>query len=136
MAIFTDDPEVGGPDEPAVGQPEGGRMTLVEHLTELRRRLIICVLAVVMGAIVAFVLYNQILNFLIHPYQQVTHRKTLLITDPLEAFVTRLKISAYGGLFLASPVVLWELWRFITPGLHKREKRFAIRWSSGIRSMT
>jgi len=101
-------------------------MTLVEHLTELRRRLIICVLAVVMGAIVAFVLYNQILNFLIHPYQQVTHRKTLLITDPLEAFATRLKISAYGGLFLASPVVLWELWRFITPGLHKREKRFAI----------
>ena len=101
-------------------------MTLVEHLTELRRRLIVAVVAVSLGAVVAFVFYNQILNFLIHPYQQVTHRKTLLITDPLEAFVTRLKISAYGGLFLASPVVLWELWRFITPGLHKREKRFAI----------
>jgi sec-independent protein translocase protein TatC len=101
-------------------------MTLVEHLRELRRRLIICVLAVAVGGVVAFVLYNQILRVLIAPYREVTHRRSLLITDPLEGFATRLKIAAYGGLFLASPVVLWELWRFITPGLHKRERRYAI----------
>jgi len=72
------------------------------------------------------VLYNHILKLLIAPYRDVTHRRSLLITDPLEGFATRLKISAYGGMFLASPVVLWELWRFITPGLHKREKRYAV----------
>src|SRR5438067_6790364 len=101
-------------------------MTLVEHLRELRRRLIICAVAIAVGGIVAFALYNQILRVLIAPYREVTHRRSLLITDPLEGFATRLKIAAYGGLFLASPVVLWELWRFITPGLHSREKKYAI----------
>lgn len=101
-------------------------MSLVEHLTELRRRLIISAVALVLGGIVAFVLYNRILDFLIGPYTEVTGKDRLVFTDPLEGFATRLKISAYGGLFLASPVVLWQLWRFITPGLHKKEKRYAI----------
>jgi sec-independent protein translocase protein TatC len=101
-------------------------MTLVEHLRELRRRLVICAIAIAAGGIVAFALYNNILRVLIAPYREVTHRRSLLITDPLEGFATRLKIAAYGGLFIASPVVLWELWRFITPGLHKRERRYAI----------
>jgi sec-independent protein translocase protein TatC len=101
-------------------------MSLVDHLTELRRRLIVSAVAVAIGAVVAFIFYNRILRVLIEPYRAVTHRDKLLITDPLEGFATRLKIATWGGLFLASPVVLWELWRFITPGLHKREKRFAI----------
>ena len=101
-------------------------MPLVEHLAELRRRLIVSVVAIAVGGIVAFVLYNRILEFLIGPYTDITGKKTLLITDPLEGFTTRLKIAAFGGLALASPVVLWELWRFITPGLHRREKRYAI----------
>ena len=101
-------------------------MPLVEHLAELRRRLIVSVLAIGIGGVIAFALYERILDFLIEPYADVTGRETLLITDPLEGFTTRLKIAAFGGLALASPVVLWELWRFITPGLHKREKRYAI----------
>jgi sec-independent protein translocase protein TatC len=51
---------------------------------------------------------------------------SLVVTGPLEGFTTRLQVSAYVGLFLASPVLLWELWRFITPGLHRNEKRYAI----------
>ncbi len=101
-------------------------MSLVEHLTELRRRLIICAVALLVGGIIAFVLYNRILSVLIGPYTDITHKKRLLITDPLEGFATRLKIAGWGGLTLASPVVLWQLWRFITPGLHKKEKRYAI----------
>jgi sec-independent protein translocase protein TatC len=101
-------------------------MSLVEHLAELRRRLIISAVALLLGGIVAFLLYNRILEFLITPYKEVTGKTRLVITDPLEGFATRLKISAYGGGFLASPVVLWQLWRFITPGLHKKEKRYAI----------
>jgi sec-independent protein translocase protein TatC len=101
-------------------------MSLVEHLTELRRRLIVSAVALVAGGIVAFLLYDVILEFLLGPYESVTGKDTLVITDPLEGFATRLKIAAWGGFFLASPVVLWQLWRFITPGLHKREKRFAV----------
>ncbi|HEX2274822.1 MAG TPA: twin-arginine translocase subunit TatC [Acidimicrobiales bacterium] len=101
-------------------------MSLVEHLTELRRRLIISVVALAVGGLVAFLLYERILDFLISPYEEVTGKTTLVITDPLEGFATRLKISAYGGFFLASPVVLWQIWRFITPGLHKKEKRYAV----------
>jgi sec-independent protein translocase protein TatC len=101
-------------------------MTLVEHLTELRRRLIISAIAVVLGAVVGFLLYGPILSFLSGPYHDITHGQKLIVTDPLEAFATRLKIAAWSGLFFASPVVLWQLWRFITPGLHPREKRYAI----------
>jgi len=104
-------------------------MTLVEHLTELRRRVFISLAAVVIGAIVAFVLYNHILSFLIHPYCSVLPKGkkcTLFIQDPLEGFAARLKVAGYGGLMLALPVVLWQLWRFITPGLHSKEKRYAI----------
>ncbi|HZN12862.1 MAG TPA: twin-arginine translocase subunit TatC [Acidimicrobiales bacterium] len=104
-------------------------MTLVEHLTELRRRLFIAILAVVLGAIVAFVLYDHILSFLIHPYCAVLPKGkecNLFIQDPLEGFAARLKVAGYGGLMLALPIVLWQLWRFITPGLNPKEKRYAI----------
>ncbi|MGI9032240.1 MAG: twin-arginine translocase subunit TatC [Acidimicrobiales bacterium] len=101
-------------------------MSLVDHLSELRRRLVISAAALVVAAVIAFLLYNRILDFLIGPYTSITHKKRLLITDPLEGFATRLKIAGWGGMFLASPVVLWQLWRFVTPGLHKKEKRYAI----------
>jgi len=110
------------------------RMSLGDHLAELRRRLIISVVAVTLGGLLAFLFYNRVLDFLVHPYCQAQkHRHitspagcNLVINDPLEGFTTRLKVSGYLGLFLASPVVLWQLWRFITPGLHRREKKYAI----------
>src|SRR5437588_4775353 len=101
-------------------------MSLVDHLTELRRRLIISAIAIAAGATIAFILYNPILGFLSGPYHHITHGQKLIVTDPLEAFATRLKIAAWSGLFFASPVVLWQLWRFITPGLHPKEKKYAI----------
>ena len=75
---------------------------------------------------VAFILYDPILGFLSGPYHGITHGQKLIVTDPLEAFATRLKIAAWAGVFLASPAVLWQLWRFITPGLHPKEKKYAI----------
>src|SRR3954464_4679753 len=95
------------------------RMTLVEHLTELRRRIIICVVAIAIGAIIAFVLSDQIISFLIKPYQDLKHTpNTLVATDPLAPFLVRLKIATYGGVVFALPIWLWEVWRFVTPGLH------------------
>lgn len=105
-------------------------MTLMEHLTELRRRIIICVAAIAIGGVVGFALYNRILDFLIEPYCDLPNRApgpcTLFIQDPLEGFATRLKVATWSGFFVASPVVLFQLWRFITPGLNPKEKRYAV----------
>ena len=108
-------------------RPKPDSMTLVEHLTELRSRVLVCAVAFVVTATVAFLLYPWILSFLKHPYCQVApHRCGFYITGPLDGLALRVKIAAYGGLFLASPVLLWELWRFITPGLKRNEKKYAI----------
>jgi sec-independent protein translocase protein TatC len=115
-------------------EPAHGQMTLVEHLTELRRRIVICAIAVVLGAIVGFLIYGRILHVLAHPYAEVTRNRgicgkkgcDLVATDPLAPFIVRLKVSTYTGLILALPVLLWQLWRFITPGLNPKEKRYAI----------
>jgi sec-independent protein translocase protein TatC len=104
-----------------------GRMTLVEHLRELRSRVLKSLLAVGIGAVVCWILYPQILDFLVQPYCDLRGGDcSLYVTDPLEGFKTRLQISGYGGIALAMPVILWQLWRFITPGLYKHERRYAI----------
>jgi len=108
--------------------PTPDAMTLGEHLTELRRRVLVSVLAFAVAATVAFIVYPNILHFLQSPYCRVAgvRKCKLYITDPLGGLSLRIKISTYGGLFLASPVVLWQLWRFITPGLRRNEKRYAL----------
>lgn len=113
-------------------KPSPDAMTLSEHLGELRRRVVIAVLAFTAAGIVAFVLYPHILSLLRAPYCHVTGPRhcQLYVTAPLDGLSLRIKLAAYGGLFLASPVILWELWRFITPGLHRNEKRYAIPFVS------
>jgi sec-independent protein translocase protein TatC len=112
--------------------PADGAMPLASHLTELRRRLVIALVAVAVGGFIGFLLYNRVLDFLVEPYCDVKRdfqpgsNCRLVVTDPLESFSIRVKLSLYLGLLLASPVVLWQLWRFITPGLYDREKRYAI----------
>ena len=101
-------------------------MTLVEHLTELRYRIIVTASAIAVGGMLGFFLYTPVLEILQEPYCQVSERCTFVVTDPLESFSIRLKVSAYLGLLFASPVVLWQLWRFVTPGLYEREKRYAV----------
>lgn len=102
-------------------------MTLAEHLAELRRRVMVCAVAFIVAATVAFIAYSPILSFLRDPYCAATHQHcSFYITGPLDGLTLRIKISAYGGLFASSPVLLWELWRFITPGLNPKEKKYAI----------
>jgi sec-independent protein translocase protein TatC len=105
-----------------------GRMTVVEHLAELRTRLIISILAVTLAAIVCYIFAPTIIRFFLQYYKDATNgdRNSFIFTGPLDAFVTRLKVATYGGIVLALPIWLWELWRFITPGLEKKEKRYAI----------
>ncbi len=116
---------------------EAGEMTLMEHLTELRQRIIKSVTAVVTGAIACFVFKDQLIDFLMEPYCNslpeahegalVTQENCNLVqTQPLEGFSLVLTVSGYGGLMLAMPVVLWHLWKFIVPGLYPHEKKYAL----------
>src|SRR5436190_13344995 len=103
-------------------------MTVVEHLAELRRRIIISIIAVTLAAIVCFIFSQSIIRFFVTYYTDATRgqKHALIFLGPLDAFLTRIKIATYGGIVLALPVWLFELWRFITPGLNPKEKRYAI----------
>jgi sec-independent protein translocase protein TatC len=116
-----------------VGPPSGAGghdppLALVDHLTELRRRVMISLIAVAVGMVLAFVFANTVVSFLVRFYSDATHgrQRTLIFTGPLDAFALRLKIAFFGGIVLALPVWLLQIWRFVTPALQKREKRYAI----------
>ena len=121
----------------------GGRMPLVAHLEELRTRLLRSVAAIALGAVACWILYPQILDLLLEPYCQIRDELgdrtafgdgcELLVTDPLEPFSVRMMVAGYGGVALAMPVLLWQAWRFVAPGLYKRERRWAIPFvASGV----
>ena len=103
-------------------------MTVVEHLTELRRRIIISIIAITLAGIVCFIFSESIIKFFVEYYKDATagDRSQLIFLGPLDGFITRVKVATYGGIVLALPIWLWELWRFITPGLNPNEKRYAI----------
>ena len=113
-----------------------GRMTLVEHLRELRRRVLISFVAIFVGMIVGFVFHAHILHALqgpycrlparYHPIETVEGGCALYVTGITEGFIITLKLSVWSGLILSSPIWLWQIWRFITPGLYRHERRWAI----------
>jgi sec-independent protein translocase protein TatC len=106
-----------------------GHMTVVEHLGELRRRIFISLGAILVGASICFFFTPQIIAFLTTFYRESLDRRVvneLIFTGPADAFLLRLKIATYGGIVLAMPVWLFQIWRFVTPGLNPREKRFAV----------
>lgn len=108
-------------------RPTPDAMTLTQHLGELRRRLIIMVAALVVGATISAVFYNRMLMVLQHPYCRVNPGNcSFYVTGPLDPLSLRIKLALFGGLVIASPVILWQLWRFVTPGLRASEKRYII----------
>ncbi len=108
-------------------------MTIVEHLNELRSRLFKIILAIAAGAVVIWIFYDPILTFLLEPLKDVNNKYDVIVTDPLQGLATRLKVSAYGGIALATPVILWQIWRFVVPGLYPKERRYAVPFvASGV----
>src|SRR4051794_14128705 len=109
-------------------RPELEAMTLMEHLRELRSRIIKCLLAILVGAIVMWFFYNPAFRWLADQLKRtcaVDQQCEIIQTNPLQGFSTRMTFAGYGGLALAMPVILWQLWRFIMPGLYPRERRLA-----------
>lgn len=107
--------------------------TLTEHLGELRYRIIRCLLAVALGMLAVLLRYEDLLRFLTEPYRGLCRERpdfgcdgTLYGLGPLDGLAARMRISVYGGLILALPVVMWQVWRFVAPALHRNEKKYAV----------
>jgi sec-independent protein translocase protein TatC len=100
---------------------------LIEHLAELRTRLINALLAFFVAMILAFVVAGPIFNFLASPIERllIAHgqQPELIYTGLQQGFMVRVRISVFGGFVLAFPVIAYQLWRFVAPGLYRREKR-------------
>ena len=119
---LLDRDDVDGIDEDAAG-----KMSFLDHLDELRKRIICAVVAVFASVIVAFFFIRDIFNFIMKPLQaMLPPGGTLIYTDPSEAFMLNIKIALIAGLILASPAVFAQLWLFIAPGLYSHEKKWAI----------
>jgi len=113
--------------------PDDARMTLTEHLRELRRRVVISGLAIIVATAVAFAFHHWLLHVITKPYcdlpehyRAIQGRCTLVVGGVLDPFTVTLRLSLYAGLLLSSPVWLYQVWRFVTPGLYDKERRWAL----------
>jgi sec-independent protein translocase protein TatC len=112
-------------------------MPLAEHLRELRSRLFKSLLAISVGVVVGWVFYDEIFAVIRAPFDAVVEDAaaagrdmTLAFTGVADPFVMQLKVAGVAGLLLTSPVWLYQLWRFITPGLHRNERRWGLAFAA------
>jgi sec-independent protein translocase protein TatC len=120
-------PPIDGDDAEEDEDGGGGKMSFLDHLDELRTRLIASFGALAVGFIVCFGFIDPIFDFIMEPLTDVLEEGgTLIYTDATEAFFLRLKMAALAGLVIATPVIMSQLWLFIAPGLYAHEKKFAI----------
>lgn len=109
-----------------------GEMTLFEHLAELRNRLFRALLALALGSIVGYLVFPWVLEILVAPYCDALAVLrpeadcNLIALRPLEPFSVRMKTAVVIGLFVGGPVIFYQVWRFITPGLTRRERRYSL----------
>jgi sec-independent protein translocase protein TatC len=105
---------------------EAGKMSFLDHLDELRKRLVACVYGLVVGCVIAYFFVDHIQNFIWIPlYQQLGGTK-FMFTQGFEPFMLTMKIGALAGLMISSPFIILQLWLFIAPGLYANEKKMAI----------
>ncbi|RMG15933.1 MAG: twin-arginine translocase subunit TatC [Deltaproteobacteria bacterium] len=109
-------------------EEDGLKLTFTEHLEELRRRLIYSLVAITATTTAAFVFAEEIFRWLMNPVVEALPEDSskLVYTSALEKFFVYLKVALYAGIFLAVPFVLFQIWRFVAPGLYRRERRIAL----------
>jgi sec-independent protein translocase protein TatC len=121
-----DDPHIQLTDPDALDEP-GAKMSFLEHLDELRKRLIRSVISVAVGCAIAFIFLERVFDFVTAPMRSMLPENgSLVATAPSEYFMLYLKVGALLGLFIALPAVMLQLWLFIAPGLYAHEKKLAI----------
>ena len=135
LAPFPDSLEPnkdGSPDSDPLADSSGGKMSFLEHLDELRKRLIVSGCALLGGFLLCFAFIQPIFDFIMVPlYELLPDGGRLAYTEPTEAFFLYIKIAALAGLVLAVPVILSQVWLFVAPGLYSHEKKLAIPFVVG-----
>ena len=101
--------------------PNDEKMPLTGHLDELRKRILVGVVAISAGFILCFNYSEEVLRFITNPI-----KGQLVFLSPTEAFWTNMKVGFFAGLFLTVPILLFEAWRFVAPGLHPHERKYAL----------
>jgi len=112
-------------------------MPLRDHLSELRNRLVVSLLAIAVGSVVGWVYFDQIFGWITAPFVEVVqeaqeqgHNVQLALTGVADPFTLQLKVAAVSGVVIACPVWLFQLWRFVTPGLHRNERGWALGFTA------
>ena len=114
---FDDDPEIGG----------SGKMSFLEHLDELRKRIVRALIALCVGVALAAFFIEDIYAFVMLPLRQMLRPgETMIYTYPTEAFMLYIRIALTAGLFIAAPLIFWQVWLFVAPALYAKERRYAI----------
>jgi sec-independent protein translocase protein TatC len=113
----------------AFDEDDGAKMSFLDHLDELRKRLIACVWGLVVGCAIGFIFVQRIQNFIWLPLYSNLHATNgakFMYTTGFEPFMLTMKIGALAGLLIALPFVVYQLWLFIAPGLYSHEKKMAV----------
>ena len=112
------------PESTEPEEDESGKMSFLDHLDELRKRLLHIVAYLFGGTILCFLFHEEIYNFIAVPIKP--HLDKLVITKVTSGFLLYMKVALLGGVFLTIPGTLYEVWKFIAPGLYQKEKRYVI----------
>jgi sec-independent protein translocase protein TatC len=111
-------------DDDNDGPPGDRKMPLIDHLIELRQRLIWSALAFFVAFVVCYVFHKQIFSILVAPMNSLPHPegRRMIFTAPTEAFFTYVKLAAWGAVCVSFPIIAGQLWKFVAPGLYQNEK--------------
>ena len=102
---------------------EDAKMSFMEHLGELRTRIVRALTGLLVGTVIALPFSQQIVDWLARPITKLNYE--LVFTAPAEAFWVQMKVGLIVGIFISAPVILWQVWAFIAPGLHAHERKYA-----------
>jgi sec-independent protein translocase protein TatC len=121
----------GDDEDPESFDDSGSKMSFLEHLDELRKRLLYIAYSLVAGCVIAYAFIGKIYDFIMKPMYTILQSQPgggaqLIYTSGPEPFMLYMKIGFLAGIFFASPLIIWQVWRFIAPGLYSHEKKFAI----------
>jgi sec-independent protein translocase protein TatC len=109
-----------------MARPHPDKMTFLEHLEELRQRLVRSCVYLALGFGACWGFREQIFHFMVQPMREAGFDGKFIFTSPAEALMLYMKMAFFVGIFLAAPAILWEIWGFISPGLYKNEKAWAV----------